>query len=234
MSIPLTILGIPGSLRSRSYSRAALLAAARLLPPGVELLIFELHGLAMPCRGQPADSVESRACVADLKRRIRSADAVLFAAPEYRYGLTSVLDNAIELASQPLSDNAWAGKPAAAISASLSDHGLARAQQHLRQTLLALRMVPVVQQPVLIGAAQRAFGPGGDMVDPVLREQLRGLLADLVALVREPRRCNPSAASRTATTATTAISAASASAQTAWAAMATNEHSYKTQSGRRS
>ena len=224
MSIPLTILGIPGSLRTRSYSRAALMAAARLLPPDVQLLIFDLQGLSIRGRGQHADD---SACIADLKRCIRSADAVLMAAPEYMYGMTSVLDNAIELASQPLIDNAWAGKPVASIGASQSSHGVARAQLHLQHSLLELRMLPVAQEPVLIGSAHQAFTPEGDLVDPALRDQVRRLMQDLVTLARTQGRFSTEA------TPETMLVAGSAGAQTARATVATNEHSYKTHSQRR-
>jgi NAD(P)H-dependent FMN reductase len=44
--------------------------------------------------------------VVDFKNRIRAADAVLFATPEYNYGLPGVLKNAIDWASRPYGDNA--------------------------------------------------------------------------------------------------------------------------------
>jgi NAD(P)H-dependent FMN reductase len=45
MSRPVRILGIAGSLRRESYNRAALRAAAQLVPEGATLDIFELHGI---------------------------------------------------------------------------------------------------------------------------------------------------------------------------------------------
>ena len=42
---PVSILGIPGSLRQASYNKAALKAAQELLPAGATLEIFGLDGI---------------------------------------------------------------------------------------------------------------------------------------------------------------------------------------------
>lgn len=45
MSKPVHILGIAGSLRARSYNRAALRAAMQLAPPGATIDIFEIDSI---------------------------------------------------------------------------------------------------------------------------------------------------------------------------------------------
>ncbi len=107
MSRPVRILGIAGSLRRESYNRAALRAAARLVPDGTTLDIFELDGI--PVFDQD-DEKTPPAAVVDLKRRIREADAVLMVTPEYNYSVPGVLKNAIDWASRPYGDSAWSGK----------------------------------------------------------------------------------------------------------------------------
>jgi chromate reductase, NAD(P)H dehydrogenase (quinone) len=171
------ILGIPGSTREHSFSRAALVAAGALLPTGARLEIFDLWDLPSYDPRRPYGAVPR---LLELKRLIRVADGVLFAAPEYLYGLLTVLDNALESASQPAGDNAWAGKPTAVIGISLSSSGLARAQQHLRWRLLGHAMCPVAQQSLLIGHANRAFDLNGHLRDARLRARVRGLMASLV------------------------------------------------------
>jgi chromate reductase len=76
--------------------------------------------------------------VRELKQKIKGADAILFVTPEYNYSIPGILKNAIDWASRPSSDNAWAGKPAAIMSASTGMLGGARAQYHLRQTFVTL------------------------------------------------------------------------------------------------
>ena len=80
METPLTILGISGSLRRASYNTAALRAAAGLVPAGARLEPFELHGI--PGFNQD-DERQPPPRVAELRARVRAADAILFVTPEY-------------------------------------------------------------------------------------------------------------------------------------------------------
>ena len=118
------ILGIVGSLRKDSYNRWALHAAQELLPPGASLHLMDLHGI--PLFNQDNET-PLPTTVLRLKTKILEADAIIFATPEYNYSIPGVLKNAIDAASRPYGDSAWAGKPAAIIGASPSNFGTARA-----------------------------------------------------------------------------------------------------------
>jgi len=98
----LKILGIPGSLRQASFNRFALVAAQALLPAGASLDIFELAGI--PVYNQDLDK-QPPARVVEMKTRVRAADAILFATPEYNYSMPGVLKNAIDWASRPYGDS---------------------------------------------------------------------------------------------------------------------------------
>jgi len=76
--MPLTILGIPGSLRKASLNRALLRAAIGLAPPGVTIDTFDLSPIP-PYNGDI--ELDPLASVLDLKARIRAADAILFSTP---------------------------------------------------------------------------------------------------------------------------------------------------------
>jgi chromate reductase len=80
METPIRILGIAGSLGRGSYNRAALRAATELAPKGATVATFELDGI--PPFNQDEEQ-NSPAKVAELKRRIREANAILFVTPEY-------------------------------------------------------------------------------------------------------------------------------------------------------
>jgi chromate reductase, NAD(P)H dehydrogenase (quinone) len=181
----LKILGIPGSLRQASFNRYALVAAQSLLPSGVSLDIFSLDGI--PAYNQDLDK-QPPARVVELKARIRAADAILFATPEYNYSVPGVLKNAIDWASRPYGDSAWQGKPVAVMSASVGAFGGARAQYHLRQSFVFLNMYPVNQPEVVIPAAAQRFNERGDLTDEVARDLIRKLLAELVAWTTKLRR----------------------------------------------
>ena len=100
-----------------------------------------------------------------LKQQIRDADALLFVTPEYNYGVPGVLKNAIDWVSRPPSDSPFDGKPVAIMGASAGVMGTVRSQQHLRQTLMALNMLPVNKPEVLIGQAAGKFAADGSLTD---------------------------------------------------------------------
>ena len=178
------ILGIAGSLRKASYNRAALRSAQTLAPPDAALEIFELDGI--PAYNQDEENNPPRQIV-ELKRRIREADAILLATPEYNYSVPGVLKNAIDWASRPYGDSAWNGKPVAIMGASVGIFGSARAQYHLRQMFVFLNMHPVNQPEVMIGSAQHRFDEQGDLTDEQSKKLIATLLRNLVDHARQRR-----------------------------------------------
>ena len=188
MDTPITILGIAGSLRRGSYNRAALRVAQQLVPAGARLEAVEIGEL--PPYNQDLETA-APPVVADLKRRIRGADAVLFATPEYNYSVPGVLKNAIDWASRPYGDSAWDGKPAGIMGASGGAVATARAQYHLRQILVYLNMPALPQPEVLIGSAQEKFDQNGNLTDDPTRERIRQMLEALVRWTLQLRRDLP-------------------------------------------
>ncbi len=188
MSKTIRILGIAGSLRRESYNRAALRAATQLLPPDATLDIFEIDGIP----GFSQDEEQNPpAKVAELKRRVREADAVLFATPEYNYSVPGVLKNAIDWASRPYGDSAWSGKPAGIMGASVGGIATARAQYHLRQIMVFLNMFPLNQPEVMIGHAAERFDQAGNLTDDNTKDHIRLLLTSLVAWTRRLQQPQP-------------------------------------------
>ena len=181
MSKPIRILGIAGSLRRESFNRAALRAATQLVPEGVTIDIFELDGI--PGFNQDEEQ-NPPAKIAELKRRIREADAILIVTPEYNYSIPGVLKNAIDWASRPYGDSAWNGKPVAIMGASIGAIGTARAQYHLRQMFVFLNMFPINQPEVMIGNASERFDAAGNLTDDATKGFIRQLLQNLVEWTR--------------------------------------------------
>ena len=122
--------------------------------------------------------------VVELKRRIREADAILFATPEYNYGLPGVLKNAIDCASRPYGDNAWDGKPAAILSAAMSMGGGVRAQYQLRQCFVFLNMEAIVKPEVAIASAGQRFNQQGELTDEASKKLIAELLQNLARKAR--------------------------------------------------
>jgi chromate reductase, NAD(P)H dehydrogenase (quinone) len=176
------ILGISGSLRSQSHNTNLLRAAAELLPPGVELELWD--GLkAVPPYDQDDDVQPAPHPVAALRGAIAAADAVLFATPEYNSSVPGVLKNALDWVSRPLKTNALRNKPVAVVGASTGAFGAVWSQAELRKVLAAIG-ARVVEGDVAVGHAPSRFDENGRLTDGQTREQLAEVLLALVAEVR--------------------------------------------------
>lgn len=142
MSISIAIL--VGSLRRESINRRLAEALTRLPEAkGHAFTFLEIGDLPLYDQDDDADQP---APTRRLKAEVRAADGVIFVTPEYNRSFSGVLKNAIDHASRPPGDSAWARKPAAVIGTSPSPIGTALAQQHLRQVLAALNM-PTLNHP---------------------------------------------------------------------------------------
>jgi chromate reductase len=172
-----TILGFAGSLRKGSYNKSLLNAALELVPENAKLEIFDLEGI--PPFNQDFESQPPQ-IVKEFKRKIKAADAILIATPEYNYSVPGVLKNAIDWASRPYGDNAFEDKPVAMMSASGGILGGARAQYHLRQTFICLNMHPLNRPEVIVTYASEKIDDKGKVADEKTREKISKLLANLV------------------------------------------------------
>jgi chromate reductase, NAD(P)H dehydrogenase (quinone) len=173
----INILGFAGSLRKGSYNRMLLKNCLDLLPPGAALEIFDLEGI--PPFNQDFEKTFPP-LVAEFKRRIKSADAILIVTPEANYSIPGMMKNAMDWASRPYGDNSFAGKNVAIMSASIGMLGGARAQYHLRQSFVFLDMHAVNIPEVFLAFAADKFDPSGRLLDDKSRELMRTLLATLV------------------------------------------------------
>jgi chromate reductase len=175
----LRILGISGSLRRGSHNTNLLRAAAELLPPGVELEVYD--GLRdLPPYDADRDAQPADPAVARLRAAIAEADGVLIATPEYNGSIPGFLKNALDWASRPFPDNALRGKPVAVIGASTGLFGAVWAQAELRK-VLGIIGADVIDVELPVGQAETAFADDGRLVEPEQREVLSELVHVLAA-----------------------------------------------------
>jgi len=175
------ILGFAGSLRKQSYNKAILAVATETVPDGTSLEVFDLEGIPpfnQDLELQPPDKIK------EFKARIRAADAILIATPEYNYSIPGVLKNAIDWASRPYGDNAFDGKPVAVMGASIGKLGTARAQYDLRRSFVFLNMLPLNQPEVMGSFAQDKVDSKGRVTDENTRKRIKELRESLVAWTR--------------------------------------------------
>jgi chromate reductase len=177
----LKILGVSGSLRDGSYNTKLLHAASELLPPGVELELWD--GLkAVPPYDEDDDVQPAPAGAVALREALAEADAVLFATPEYNWSVPGVLKNAIDWASRPLASSPLRNKPVAVVGASTGAFGAVWSQAELRKVLSATG-ARVLEREVAVGRAPTRFDDEGRLVDGELRDQLGEVVAALVSEV---------------------------------------------------
>jgi chromate reductase, NAD(P)H dehydrogenase (quinone) len=179
--VAVSVLGICGSLRRASFNRAALAAAVELAPEGVRLEVADLAGI--PPYDEDVFAKGFPAPVAELRGRIKAADALLIATPEYNFSISGVLKNAIDWVSRP-PDQPFAGKPLAIMGASAGRSGTMRAQYHLRQIAVFLDLKPVNKPEVMIDFAGKKFDAELRLTDEQARGQIRDLLQALASWTR--------------------------------------------------
>ena len=151
---------IVGSLRKDSFNRKLADAIVKLAPPEFSFKQLQIGDLPLYNQDDDANQAES---VKRLKNEIKTAHGLLFVTPEYNRSIPGVLKNAIDQASRPYGQNAWAGKPAGVLGASIGVIGTAMAQQHLRNVLSFLDVPTLGQPEAFIHAKDGLFDEAGNI-----------------------------------------------------------------------
>ncbi|MEA2850146.1 MAG: hypothetical protein QOE02_165 [Rhodospirillaceae bacterium] len=182
MSEPIKVVAFCGSLRKASFNRMALNAFIERLPAGTSAQIIEidwpLYNADIQAQGFP-DKVQAA------QKAMIEAEGLVLVTPEYNYGPSGVLKNAIDWLSR-MTPQPFAAKPIAMFGASGGVLGTARAQYQLRQIMVFLDGRPVNKPEVMIGAAQTRFADG-KLTDEATGKLLAELGASLVLAVRHAR-----------------------------------------------
>ncbi|MBV8480246.1 MAG: NAD(P)H-dependent oxidoreductase [Actinobacteria bacterium] len=165
------ILAVSGSLRPDSFNSALLREAARVAPAGVEVELWEGLG-ELPVYDQDLDGGDAPESVRRLRDAWGSADAILFATPEYNGSVPGGLKNAVDWASRPKGDGALQNKTVAVVGASMGQFGALWAQQDLRR-ILGIAGARVVGEGLPVSRAHEGF-------DEAAIEGVRNVLESLV------------------------------------------------------
>ena len=170
-----------GSLRRESINRRLAHALVRLpAAQGHDFTFPEIGDLPLYDQDRETDAPPE---MLRLKQEIRAADGVIFVSPEYNRSIPGVLKNALDTASRPFGDSAWAGKPAAIIGTSGGKPGTSMMQQHLRNVLAYLDMPTLNQPEAFVQWTDGLVTPAGEIGDGS-REFLDGWMRAFLELVR--------------------------------------------------
>ena len=157
------VLAICGSLQAKSGNLTLLKTAAALVPPGVELVLFD--GLReLPHFNPDVEASGVPESVTQWRQALAACDAVLIASPEYGFSLPGVLKNGIDWV---IGSGELEQKVVAITAAVTGPPRGRRGLEALRNTLSAVRAT------VVSGAEPIAKGPG-------LESQVAGLVRALL------------------------------------------------------
>jgi len=172
---------VVGSLRKESFNRQLASAIAKMAPTDFSFQQVRIGDLPLYNQdddASPADSVQR------LKGDISASQGLLFVTPEYNRSIPGVLKNAIDHASRPYGQSAWAGKPGGVIGVSVGATGTSLAQQHLRNVLAYLDVPTLGQPEIFLQAKDGLFDEASD-IGPASRKFLQKWVDRYVAWVKK-------------------------------------------------
>src|SRR5579872_2188614 len=162
--IAMRILAISGSLRAQSSNSAVLGAAVRLVPVGMEMLVY--RGLASLPHFNPDLDIDPRpGPVRELRAAIGACHGVLICSPEYARGVAGALKNALDWL---VSDEGFAGKAVAVINTSPR---ASHADAQLRLTLATMAARLIEEASITLPLLGRDLDAAGIVADVELSVQ---------------------------------------------------------------
>ncbi len=180
---PRTVLGVVGSLRRGSYNRLLLQHVADHAPERLvvdivdDIIRLPLFDEDLEVDGLPDDVVA-------LHERIRAADGVVIATPEYNFGVPGPLKNWLDWASRPVRRSRLNGKPVALMGASTGrTGGTVQCQGQLRISLAVLGAYVLPWPPVLLAEATDKFDADGNLTDDLAKTVIAMAMDRFLALI---------------------------------------------------
>lgn len=155
-------VAISGSLRKASYNTMVLKTLQKIAPKHIrikQLLIDDV-----PFYNADLHEKKFPAAVEKLNDAIKKADAVIFVTPEYNYSIPGALKNALDIISRS-PKKPFNLKPVGIMGASPGLLGTARAQYHLRQTMVFLNAYAMNQPEIMISKVNEKFDASEKLTD---------------------------------------------------------------------
>jgi len=184
---------IIGSLSKGSINRKLANALVKLAPQELELSEIGFKDLPLYSYDYDPDYPPVARAFKDAIARV---DAVLFITPEYNRSIPGGLKNAIDWASRPYGQNAFARKPSAVIGTSPGKIGTAVGQQHLR-SILGFCNSPQLGMEAYIHFEKGLITDDGEVPNPATAEFLKEFMSEFHLFIERvytvlPRNTPPS------------------------------------------
>lgn len=182
MTEKIRLVGVSGSLRQASNCTAVLRTLQGALDSHIQMNLASLSEI--PLYNQDLESQILPEGVRDFKKSIADADGLVICSPEYNFGTSGVLKNALDWASRPAFASPLAGKPVLIITCSPAFTGGVRAHSQLRDTFAGTLSRVVARRPVIIGTAHSKIQEGRLVDEASLKfalEAIRDLILEIAA-----------------------------------------------------
>jgi chromate reductase len=179
----LTILAISGSLRSGSYNTALLRAVKERAPASLAIDIITPKGIPL-YDGDDEKATGIPAIVNNIIEKIRAAQGVMIATPEYNFSIPGGLKNLTDWVSR-VKRQPFKHKPVGVMGASGGIVGTARSQYQLRQNLQALEAITMPRPEIFVANSAEKFDAAGKLVDQKTMETIGKWLIAYEAWVRK-------------------------------------------------
>ncbi|MDP2486444.1 NADPH-dependent FMN reductase [Pseudoalteromonas marina] len=183
MSAP-KIIALAGSLRKESFNQKLINEAARFaLQTGAEVEVIQLNELDIPLFNEDIEAQDTPADAQRLKDKLRSADGILLASPEYNGSITAPLKNAIDWASRTEQGAvpAFRNKVVALFATSPGGLGGLRGLNHVRDILSGIGSLVLADQ-LAVPSAFSVFDDNGQISDPEIADKVSSLAHQLVSV----------------------------------------------------
>ncbi len=173
------LVGISGSLRQKSFNTSLLHNAQALLPNDTTLEVLSLADV--PLYDGDLENSDFPQAVNALQNRIKQANGLILASPEYNHGVPGVLKNAIDWLSRPKPGPVFAGLPVLVIGATPGGMGTLRAQGHWLPVLRSLGCAIYTGPELGVSHAHEKLDDAGRLSDAKTTEALKACLAGFAA-----------------------------------------------------
>lgn len=176
------LIGISGSPRSASYNTLLLKTVSAMLPADVTLEIVSIASLPLYNQDLEKDFPKE---VRDLQEKIRAADGVMIASPEFNRTISAPLKNALDWTSRPEHEPlVWAHKPVFVLGGSNGVRGASFSQYDVKRVMLYFDARVCPQPEVYVGEMQKKFNEEGVLVDERTKEVLHKAVETFIDFIQ--------------------------------------------------
>ena len=180
------IVGLSGSIRSESYNTKLLNFIKNQYHDQFELEILNIEEL--PYFNQD-DELDPNDIVKEFKQKVKDADGIIIATPEFNWSVPGVLKNALDWLSRV--DKVMTNKPVMIVGATPGKMGTIRAQIDLRKILsspgLDARVLAPAVNEFLVTSVHEKFDAEGRLSDEPTVQFLNNVVANFIAFVNESK-----------------------------------------------